>query len=208
MSPAYGERGPVSSNGIGLIWARMKPAVPMPRYSPGPTRRISSTMWTRRRASETRDRRAGARAATTRATVGQPGIELRSREVAGRRVGLNLAAVRVGGSRRSQAAAKRGRTVRARSLQSRPSMPVQARQPERRDSLGVDLERCRLVHRRSRLERVVRILRNRASKYAASRGAAPKPLIDAISGFVIELHDVRTRLRDLEAHSTRFAPSA
>jgi hypothetical protein len=87
-------------------------------------------------------------------------------------------------------------------------MPVQARQSERRDSLGVDLERYRLVHRRSRLERVVRILRNRASKYAASRGAAPKPLIDAISGFVIELHDVRTRLNDLEAHSTRFVSSA
>jgi hypothetical protein len=87
-------------------------------------------------------------------------------------------------------------------------MPVQAPEHQRRNILGVDLERRRLLHRRSRLKRVLRTLRERASERAASRGAASEPLIDAISGFAIELNDVHTRLRDVEAHSMRAMRSA
>ena len=63
-----------------------------------------------------------------------------------------------------------------------------------RPKLGATLERDRLLHRKRRLELVVRELRARADATRARSGRVPAPLGSALAEFQSELHAVRGRL--------------
>lgn len=65
-------------------------------------------------------------------------------------------------------------------------------------TLATDLERRRLAHRATRIERVIAALRQRALYRDAIEGRAPRPLRQALADFEAELGAIRRRLAELE----------
>jgi hypothetical protein len=66
--------------------------------------------------------------------------------------------------------------------------------PSAGTTIGVELERRRLAHRATRLQRVLEALRDRAVYRSSGDGQTPPPLRDAIADFTAQLNAVERRL--------------